>query len=185
MIKSLIRCAAISSTITFSAATAAAIKVTSNAAPAGSVLTQSQVFAGFGCSGQNISPDLTWSAGPEGTKSYAVTMYDPDAPTGSGWWHWVVYNLPASTHALPAGAGSADGKALPAGAVQGKTDFGGPGFGGACPPAGDKPHRYIVTVYALGTEKIDVPADSTGAMVGFMIHANMLDKGSLTTTYSR
>lgn len=185
MIKSFIRTAASFSLVAFSAASSAAMTVYSNAAPDGSVLTQSQVFAGFGCSGQNISPDLSWSAGPEGTQSYAVTMYDPDAPTGSGWWHWVVYNLPASTLALPAGAGTADGKALPDGAVQGKTDFGGPGFGGACPPAGDKPHRYIVTVYALGTEKIDVPANSTGAMVGFMIHANMLDKGSLTTTYSR
>ncbi|OFI33609.1 phosphatidylethanolamine-binding protein [Alteromonas lipolytica] len=168
-----------------STASMAAIEVSSKAAPDGSVLTQSQVFAGFGCSGQNISPDLSWSAGPQGTKSYAVTMYDPDAPTGSGWWHWVVYNLPASTLSLPVGAGTPDGAKLPAGAVQGKTDFGGPGFGGACPPPGDKPHRYIVTVYALGTEKIEVAADSTGAMVGFMIHANMLDKGSITTTYSR
>lgn len=163
----------------------AEILVSSEAMPDGSVLKNTQVFNGFGCSGDNISPDISWTKGPDGTKSYALTVYDPDAPTGSGWWHWVVYNLPSDTLSLPLGAGSASGAKLPAGTVQGTTDFGKPGFGGACPPAGDTPHRYIVTVYALGTEKIEVPADSTAAMVGFMIHATMLDKGTLTATYSR
>src|SRR5262249_32013324 len=130
----------------------------------GATLNEAQVFNSFGCSGKNLSPALQWSGAPAGTKSFAVTLYDPDAPTGSGWWHWVVFNIPASTTSLPEGAGSTDGAHLPAGAAQGKTDFGAPGFGGACPPPGDKPHRYIFTVYALKTDKLDASADASPAM---------------------
>ena len=150
----------------------------------GSTLTQAQVFNGFGCSGQNISPELRWSGAPAGTKSFAVTLYDPDAPTGSGWWHWVVINLPADSTGLVEGAGSSAGK-LPAGAVQGRTDFGSAGFGGACPPEGAKPHRYIFTVFALKTDKIDVPADATAALIGFMVNANKLDSATFTAKYGR
>jgi Raf kinase inhibitor-like YbhB/YbcL family protein len=149
-----------------------------------SMLSNDQVYSGFGCSGKNISPALSWRGSPRGTKSFALTVYDPDAPTGSGWWHWVVYNLPANVRELPAGAGNPGGE-LPAGAVQGHTDFGTSGFGGACPPAGDKPHRYIFTVYALKSEKISVPDEASAAMVGFMIHANALAKASLTARYGR
>jgi len=149
-----------------------------------SMLSNDQVYSGFGCSGKNISPALTWKDAPRATKSFAVTVYDPDAPTGSGWWHWVVYNIPANVTELPAGAGNAGGK-LPAGALQGHTDFGTSGFGGACPPAGDKPHRYIFTVYALKSEKISVPDEASAAMVGFMIHSNALAKASLTARYGR
>jgi Raf kinase inhibitor-like YbhB/YbcL family protein len=116
---------------------------------------------------------------------YALTVYDPDAPTGSGWWHWVVYNIPATVTELPVGAGDQTGKLLPPGAVQGRTDFGTHAFGGACPPKGDKPHRYIFTVYSLKIEKIDVPADSTAALIGFMINANSLGKASFTAKYGR
>jgi len=151
----------------------------------GSMLTEAQVFNGFGCSGKNVSPALEWKNPPKGTKSFAVTVYDPDAPTGSGWWHWVVYNLPAPSTMLAEGAGSADGKGLPIGAVQGRTDFGAPGFGGACPPKGDKPHRYIFTVYALKTERLEAPADGTAALIGFMIHANKLGQASFTARYGR
>lgn len=151
----------------------------------GAMLTDAQVFNGFGCEGKNISPALKWSGAPKGTKSFALTVYDPDAPTGSGWWHWVVINLPASITELPEGAGSADGKGLPAGAMQGRTDFGAPGFGGACPPKGDKPHRYIFTVHALKTEKIEVPSDATAALVGFMINANRIGSASFTARYGR
>ena len=151
----------------------------------GSTLSDSQVFNGLGCSGQNISPALSWSAAPSGTRSFAVTVYDPDAPTGSGWWHWVLYNIPATVTALPEHAGDVSGKQLPPGAVQGRTDFGTVGFGGACPPAGDRPHRYIFTVYALKSEKIEVPPDSSAAMVGFMLHANELAKASFTAHYGR
>lgn len=152
----------------------------------GSTLTDAQVFKGFGCEGKNVSPALTWSGAPSGTKSYAITVYDPDAPTGSGWWHWVVYNIPAATTELAEGAGAAGGKgALPAGAVQGRTDFGSAGFGGACPPPGDKPHRYVFTVHALKADKIDVPADASAALVGFMVNANRLAKASFEAKYGR
>jgi hypothetical protein len=167
------------------AAQAAGFVLSSPTIKPGSMLTEAQVFKGFGCEGKNISPALKWSGAPSGAKSFAVTVYDPDAPTGSGWWHWGVFNLPAGTSELPEGAGAADGQGLPAGAVQGRTDFGAPGFGGACPPAGDKPHRYIFTVYALKVEKIDVPADASPALVGFMLHANRLGQASFQARYGR
>jgi Raf kinase inhibitor-like YbhB/YbcL family protein len=149
-----------------------------------STLSNDQVYSGFGCSGKNISPALSWKGAPRDTKSFALTVYDPDAPTGSGWWHWVVYNIPADVSELPAGAGNPGGS-LPAGALQGHTDFGTSGFGGPCPPAGDKPHRYIFTIYALKADKISVPDEASAAMVGFMIHANSLAKASLTARYGR
>lgn len=166
-------------------AQAAGFTLSSPTIKPGSMLSDAQVFKGFGCEGKNISPALKWSGAPGGTKSYAVTVYDPDAPTGSGWWHWVVYNIPASASELPEGAGAADGKGMPAGAVQGRTDFGSAAFGGACPPAGDKPHRYIFTVYALKTDKIEAPADASAALVGFMVNANKLGKASFEAKYGR
>ncbi|MGO9513630.1 MAG: YbhB/YbcL family Raf kinase inhibitor-like protein [Steroidobacteraceae bacterium] len=149
-----------------------------------STLGNDQVFNGFGCSGKNISPPLKWSGAPSATKSFALTVYDPDAPTGSGWWHWVVFDIPASVTELAQGAGNAGGK-LPADAVQGRTDFGSSGYGGPCPPKGNKPHRYIFTVYALKTDKLNVPADASAAMVGFTIGANKLASASLTAFYGR
>jgi Raf kinase inhibitor-like YbhB/YbcL family protein len=166
-------------------AQAAGFKLSSATIKPGGMLTDAQVFSGFGCTGKNISPGLAWSGAPAGTKSFALTVYDPDAPTGSGWWHWVVFNIPAAANELPEGAGSAGGKGLPTGSVQGRTDFGSPGFGGACPPAGDKPHRYVFTVYALKTDKLEVPADATAALVGFMINANKLGEAKFTARYGR
>jgi Raf kinase inhibitor-like YbhB/YbcL family protein len=149
-----------------------------------SMLGDQQVFNGFGCSGANVSPQLSWTDPPAGTKSFVLTVYDPDAPTGSGWWHWVVYDIPATAKELPQGAGS--GKAaLPEGAKQARTDFGAPGFGGACPPPGDKPHRYIFTLHALKTEQLDVPADASPALIGFMTRANALGSASFTAKYAR
>jgi len=148
-------------------------------------LSDAQVYNGFGCKGQNTSPAMQWSGAPSGTRSFAVTVYDPDAPTGSGWWHWLVYDIPPSVSGLPAHAGDADGHLLPPGAVQGRTDFGTAGFGGACPPAGSKPHRYVFTLYALKVDKIDVPPDSSAAMVGFMLKANQLANSSVTALYGR
>lgn len=141
------------------------------------------VFNGFGCSGENISPEITWVNAPKDTKSFAVTMYDPDAPTGSGWWHWTIVNIPASASTLQEGAGN-DLAKLPPGAVQGRTDYGKAGYGGPCPPPG-KPHRYIFTVFALKAEKIEVDENSSGALVGFNLNSLMIDKASVTGIYKR
>ena len=142
-------------------------------------------FNGFGCAGENKSPALKWSGVPKDTKSFAVTMYDPDAPTGSGWWHWSVVNIPANVTELPADAGAVGGANLPKGATPVRIDFGVAGWGGACPPAGDKPHRYIFTVHALKTDKLELPPDATAALAGFMINANSIGKASFTAKYGR
>jgi hypothetical protein len=164
---------------------AAAFDLTSAEVKPNATIAEAQVFKGFGCDGGNVSPSLAWKNPPAGTKSFAVTVYDPDAPTGSGWWHWVVFNLPATTTSLPAGAGDPSAGKLPAGAVQSRTDFGKPGYGGPCPPQGDKPHRYVFTVYALKAEKLDADENAGGALVGFMIHANQLGKSTFTAKYGR
>ena len=143
----------------------------------------SHVFNAMGCTGQNISPALTWANPPAGTKSFAVTMYDPDAPTGSGWWHWVMYNIPANTLSLPAGAGN--GRNAPRGSTQGPTDFGSKGYGGPCPPVGDKPHHYHITVFALKVDKLDIPGNATPAYVGFNLHANKLATARVTGLFAR
>ncbi|WP_295457771.1 YbhB/YbcL family Raf kinase inhibitor-like protein [uncultured Thiodictyon sp.] len=145
-----------------------------------------QVFDGFGCTGNNISPGLSWRDPPRDTKSFALLVHDPDAPTGgSGWWHWVVINIPATTNALPAGAGKADGSAMVAGATQVTTDFSSVGWGGPCPPVGDKAHHYIFTVHALKTEKLDIPAGATAALVGYMVNANSIGKATFTGLFGR
>ncbi|MDO8932843.1 MAG: YbhB/YbcL family Raf kinase inhibitor-like protein [Rhodocyclaceae bacterium] len=152
---------------------------------AGGMIAKSFEFNGFGCAGDNKSPLLKWSGAPAGTKSFAVTVYDPDAPTGSGWWHWMVINISADTGELAAGAGAANSTTLPKGAVQNRIDYGVNAWGGVCPPPGDKPHRYIFTVHALKVDKLDVPADATAALTGFMINANALGKASFTAKYGR
>jgi Raf kinase inhibitor-like YbhB/YbcL family protein len=144
-----------------------------------------QVFNGFGCSGANISPELKWENAPKDAKSFAVTVYDPDAPTGSGWWHWVIFNIPPSVTKLPANAGKPDTGLAPQGSIQSMTDFGAPGYGGPCPPQGDKPHRYIFTVFALKVDQLPLKADASGAMVGFYLNQNSLGKASFTATYGR
>ena len=141
----------------------------------GGVLPDAQVYAKG-----NASPHLKWSGAPEGTKSYAVTCFDPDAPTGSGFWHWTAANIPADVSELATGASS---RGMPAGAVQGRTDFGETGFGGAAPPPGHGPHRYIFTVFAVDTEKLDVTPDNSGAVFGFNLHFHTLAKASITATY--
>jgi len=148
----------------------------------GHALTTTQVFNSFGCTGENISPELSWSDAPEGTKSFVVTAYDPDAPTGSGWWHWVVYNIPADVTSLPSNAGS--GQNLPEGSVQGTTDFGAEAYGGACPPPGEA-HRYEFRVFALGVEKLDLGDTASPALVGFMTKANALSEAKITAVYTR
>ena len=147
----------------------------------GRQLDAAQVLDGFGCEGGNLSPALSWSGAPDGTGSFVVTVYDPDAPTGSGWWHWVVFNIPADATGLPRGAGAGD---LPQGAVQSRTDFGTPGFGGACPPPGEV-HRYEFTVHAIAAERLKLGADAAAAMVGFMTNAQALDSATITAVYTR
>jgi Raf kinase inhibitor-like YbhB/YbcL family protein len=151
---------------------------------AGGTMPKSFEFNGFGCAGDNKSPALQWSGAPKNTKAFAVTMYDPDAPTGSGWWHWMAINIPADVTSLAANAGAVGGANLPAGATHARIDFGVAGWGGTCPPQGDKPHRYIFTVYAL-KDKLEVPADATAALTGYMINGNSLGKASFTAKYGR
>ena len=139
----------------------------------------------FGCSGENKSPALKWSGAPKDTKSFVVTVYDPDAPTGSGFWHWFVYNIPANVTELPANAGAQGGANLPKGAVINRIDYGFAGWGGVCPPEGDKPHRYIFTVYALKTDKLNLPPDATAAVAGFMTNASKIAQASFTAEYGR
>lgn len=157
----------------------------------GAAIPQHFEFDGFGCSGRNESPALAWQGAPEGTKSFAITMHDPDAPSQSGWWHWLVVDLPADTQKLTPNAGAVAKKgeaahsALPAGARQMRNDFGAMGWGGVCPPPGDKSHRYLFTVHALKVDKLDIPDDATGGLTSFMINANALATASFTALYAR
>lgn len=139
----------------------------------------------FGCTGENQSPALKWSNAPKGTRSFAVTVFDPDAPTGSGWWHWSVVDIPATVTELKPDAGKVGNGNLPAGARHVRIDYGVAAWGGACPPPGDKPHRYVFTVHALKVDKLDIPADATAALAGFMINANSLGKAGFTARYGR
>lgn len=151
----------------------------------GGRIADEQVFNGFGCQGANLSPALQWKGAPADTKSFAVTLYDLDAPTGSGWWHWVVFNIPADTTTLAKNAGNPEAGLIPVGSVQSRTDFGKPGFGGPCPAAGDKPHRYQITLYALKTDKLPLDENAPAAMVGFYLHQNVIKRAVLNAQYSR
>lgn len=148
----------------------------------GDKMPERHVFNGMGYQGDNLSPHLAWDDVPAGTKSFVVTCYDPDAPTGSGWWHWVVANIPAEVTVLPQGAGSGVAE-LPAEAIQTRTDFGQNGYGGAAPPAGES-HRYIFTVHALDVEKLEVDENASGALVGFNVHFHALASASITVKYA-
>lgn len=173
------------STLVAPAAHAQAFTLSSPDFVAGGTLAQRFEFKGFGCAGDNQSPALRWSGAPAGTQSYAVTVYDPDAPSGSGWWHWSVVNIPASVTELRADAGAAGGAQLPAGASQVRIDYGVAAWGGTCPPEGDAPHRYLFTVHALKVPRLNLPADATAALAGYMIHANSLGRATLTARYGR
>src|SRR5579885_102904 len=164
-----------------------ALTLTSDTFKEGQTLSMDQVLSaeyGFGCSGGNKSPHLRWSGAPEGTKSFALTCYDPDAPTGSGFWHWVVANIPANVTELPLGAGNPGG-ALPAGALQTRTDVGKPGYAGPCPPPGHGVHHYIFTIFAVGAEQLPVNEDTSAAVVGFNLHFATLEKATLTGLFER
>ncbi len=138
------------------------------------------------CSGGNVSPALRWSGAPQGTKSFAITLFDQDEHlVPSGWWHWVLYDIPAAVDHLPQGAGSENSTSLPAGAMQGRSDLGNRAYHGPCPEHGDKPHRYVFTLYALSVDKLPVAEGSSGAMVTYVAHDLTLAKTTLTALYGR
>jgi Raf kinase inhibitor-like YbhB/YbcL family protein len=148
-------------------------------------VTSQQVLNGFGCNGENLSPQLSWENAPAATKSFAISIYDKDAPTGSGWWHWVVFDIPATSTELKRGAGDVSKKLLPDGAIQSVTDFGSAGYGGPCPPQGDKPHQYIITIYALKTSTLGLDAKASPALVGYYLYGSTLAKASIVVYYQR
>ncbi|MFE3451123.1 YbhB/YbcL family Raf kinase inhibitor-like protein [Nonomuraea sp. NPDC059194] len=144
----------------------------------GERLPEAHVFDDWGMTGQNLSPHLRWSGAPEGTRSFAVTCYDPDAPTGSGFWHWLMFDIPADVTELPRGAGAADAKV----GVQARNDFNTKAYGGAAPPPG-WPHRYLFAVHALGVDSLGVDPDGPAAVAGFNITANTLARGYIAPVY--
>jgi Raf kinase inhibitor-like YbhB/YbcL family protein len=154
----------------------------------GDYLTKDHILSadyGFGCEGGNKSPHLAWSGAPTGTKSFAVTCFDPDAPTGSGFWHWLVVNVPPEVNELALDAGNPKVRKLPKKALQTRTDFGAPGYGGPCPPPGDHPHRYLFTVFAVGADSLPVTADTSAATIGFELNFNTLAKAAIMGLYKR
>jgi Raf kinase inhibitor-like YbhB/YbcL family protein len=160
---------------------ALAMTLTSPDIPPGGAIGSEQAFDGAECPGRNVSPALAWSDPPEGTKSFALSMIDPDAPAAGGFWHWWAFDLPASSTGLAKGAGS--GAALKDGALQGRNDFGSPGYGGPCPPKG-KPHHYVLTVYALDIDRLGPEADKSTADFDATVHAHALAKATLVGFYA-
>ena len=169
------------------AAGQAVFTLTSEDLPAGKLIREQFVANEFGCHGGNESPALQWSGAPPGTKSFAVTMYDTYKPPQSGWWHWIVYDLPGATVGLPRQAGAAGGAGLPAGAKQGLPDGDAPQphYYGPCPDQGDPPHHYVITVYALSVDHLDLPATATAADVDYVIAGKMIAKAFITRPYQR
>ncbi len=151
----------------------------------GGQANKTQEFSGFGCTGENKSPQLSWTNAPEGTKSFAITMYDPDAPTGSGWWHWLVFDIPAEITELAPNAGNIELNLTPKGAIQSITDYGTRGYGGPCPPVGHGIHQYVITVYALKTDKLGLDENTNPPTVGYYLWKNTLAKASIVTYYQR
>jgi Raf kinase inhibitor-like YbhB/YbcL family protein len=149
-------------------------------------MPQQYIAQAFGCSGGNTSPPLIWRNPPIGTKSFVLTLFDRDErSTPSGWWHWVVYDLPANITQLPLGAGAEHNAALPSGTLQGRTDLGTAAYHGPCPAKGDPPHRYVFTLYALGVAKLPVAAEASGAMVTSTAQDSLLGKASFVAHYGR
>lgn len=163
---------------------AAGFTLSSKAVTDGRSLSPRQVYDGGTCHGGNMSPDVAWRDTPRNTRSIAITLYDPDARQGKGWWHWIVVNLPATTHALPAGAGGTAGT-LPHGTIQARNDFGDSRFDGACPPVGDAPHHYQLTVWALNIAKLPATPQSTGTQILRLLKDHALATARITARYGR
>lgn len=151
----------------------------------GGEATVNEEFNGFGCTGNNESPQLSWKNAPKGTKSFAITMYDPDAPTGSGWWHWIVFDIPKNIKELVSNAGNIKSNLVPKEAIQSITDFGVGGYGGPCPPEGHGIHQYIITVHALKTDKLGLNENTNPAVVGYYLWNNTIAKASIVMYYQR
>ena len=161
------------------AAPAAAFEVATTSLRADGHFVAAQAYDRHGCGGANVSPELHWSGAPAATRGYALTLYDPDARGGRGWWHWLVIGLPATQHALAAGA------ALPAGAHAWRNSFGESGYGGPCPPHGDAPHHYVLTLYALRTATLNPPPEADAAQVAALVQADALASTQLVGRYAR
>jgi Raf kinase inhibitor-like YbhB/YbcL family protein len=157
--------------------------VTSEDVADGTLMSDKQVYNSFGMSGENISPQLSWSGFPPETGSFAVTCYDPDAPTGSGFWHWLVIDIPAAVTSLAAGAGAGDPALLPEGAFHVRNDYGTKDFGGAAPPKGDEPHRYVFAVHAVDVPTLGIDSDVTPAVAGFNLRFHTIARGLLVPVY--
>lgn len=162
----------------FASTAANALELTSTDIHEGQLMAKEFVYNGFGCDGGNVSPQLAWNDVPAGTKSFAITAFDPDAPTGSGWWHWSAVNIPANVTELAKGVDMEK-----VGALELRNDYGQHAFGGVCPPKGAGMHRYQFTVFALPTEKLELDANASPALAGFMLNSMALEKSTLTATY--
>jgi Raf kinase inhibitor-like YbhB/YbcL family protein len=157
--------------------------VTSSDVTDGQALGNAQLSGIMGAGGQDVSPQLEWGGFPEGTRSFAVTVYDPDAPTASGFWHWAVLDIPASVTSLPSGAGDDEGSGLPEGAIQLANDAGAKRFIGAAPPPGHGPHHYYVAVHAVDVDSLGVPEGATPAFLGFNLFSHTLARAVIVGTH--
>ena len=171
--------------MTFSSALFAQNTFTLTSSTLGGEATINEEFNGFGCTGENESPQLSWKNAPEGTKSFAVTMYDPDAPTGSGWWHWVIFDIPSDVSQLVENAGTVALNLAPANSIQSVNNYGTQGYGGPCPPEGHGWHQYIITVHALKVDSLGLDENTNPAVVGYYLWNNTIAKASIVSYYKR
>lgn len=166
-------------------AVADSFTLSSNDIAHGEFMSKAQEYNGFGCTGENLSPHLSWSNAPKDTKSFAITAHDPDAPTGSGWWHWQIVNISKNVTEIAGGASNIKSASMPKGSLQIKNDYGHQAFGGACPPPNHGAHRYRFTIHALSVKTLELPKDASSALAGYMINANTIESATIESLYKR